>query len=187
MAYVCELGTGQRVYLDNQGTQTVVTTSSSSAGQQQQASSSFTTGSWTSPPELFQTPTGVVLKIKTAQGEHYIQVQGGSMSVMGAMPTIGSSQPMQVQQIANMPASSMPPMQPMEPIKPMEPMKPMKMGNMEMNMNPMEMRMGNMEMRMGESMSFSTPDQNTKRFCPQCGDAVSLSDRFCASCGNRLQ
>lgn len=180
MAYLCELGTDQRLYLENQGMQTVVTTVSSSLGQQQQASNSFQTGNWTSTPEVFQTPGGVVLKIKTAQGEHYIQVQGGSMSAMNSTPAFGSSQQMQVQQVASTPATSMPPMEPMQPIEPMQPMKPMKMGDMEMNMNPMEMRMGNMEMRMG------APTQSTKRFCPQCGTSVDPGDRFCASCGHRL-
>ncbi|HAG79661.1 MAG TPA: zinc ribbon domain-containing protein [Cyanobacteria bacterium UBA12227] len=189
MAYVCELGTGQRVYLDNQGTQTVVTTVSGSLGQQQQASNSFQTGSWTSPPQLFQTSNGVILKIETAQGEHFIQVQGGSMSVMSGTPSLGSSQQMQMQQVATTPATTMPPMEPMQPMKPMEPMQPMqpmKMGDMEMNLNPMEMRMGNMEMRMGAPMSIATPAENTKRFCSQCGASINVGDRFCSSCGHRL-
>ncbi|HBB32671.1 MAG TPA: zinc ribbon domain-containing protein [Cyanobacteria bacterium UBA8803] len=192
MAYVCELGTGQRVYLDNQGNQTVVTTISSSLGQQQQASSSFPTGNWTAPPEVFQTPSGAVLKITTAQGGYYIQVQGGSMSAVSGMPSFGSSQQMQVQQVASPPASSMPPMQPIQPMQPMQPMEPMKpmeplkMGDMQMNMNPMEMRMGNMEMRMGSSVSSSTSAQSTKRFCPKCGVSINLGDRFCSSCGHRL-
>ena len=54
MAYVCEIGTGQRAYLDNQGKQTIVTTASSSLGQQQQSSQSFVTGSWTASPESFR-------------------------------------------------------------------------------------------------------------------------------------
>ena len=64
----------------------------------------------------------------------------------------------------------------------MEQMEPMKMGNMEMNINPMEMRMGKMKMRMGSSNSTS----NTKQFCSQCGASVQLDDRFCSSCGHRL-
>jgi len=192
MAYVCELGTGQRVYLDNQGTQTIVTTYSGSLGQQQQATSSFPTGSWTSPPELFQTPSGVVLKIRTVHGENYIQIQGSSMSVIGGVPSVSASQQMDVQQVTSTPTSSMPPMTPMEPMKPMgpmkpmEPMKPMKMGDMEIKSNPMEMRMGNMEMRMGSPMSFSTSAQSDQRFCSQCGNSVQVGDRFCANCGNRL-
>ncbi len=180
MAYVCELGTGQRVYLNNQGAQTIVIIASGGPGQQQQSSSSFTTGSWTSLPEIFRTPNGAVLKIKTAQGEYFIQIQGSSMSVMGSSPSLGGSQQMQVQQVSSMPVSSMPPMQPMEP------MRPMKMGDMQMNMNPMEMRMGNMEMRMGSQASSSELEE-TRRFCSQCGGPIKLEDRFCSSCGHRLR
>ena len=186
MAYVCELGTGQRVYLNNQGAQTIVIIASGGPGQQQQSSSSFTTGSWTSLPEIFRTPNGAVLKIKTAQGEYFIQIQGSSMSVMGSSPSLGGSQQMQVQQVSSMPVSSMPPMQPMEPMKPMEPMRPMKMGDMQMNMNPMEMRMGNMEMRMG-SQASSSASAETRRFCSQCGAPIKPEDRFCSSCGHRLR
>ena len=110
MPYVCELGTGQRVYLDNQGSQTVVTIASGSPGQQQQASNGFQTGTWTSPPSLYRTGNGVVLKIETAQGEHFVQLQGSSMSVMGQTPSLGSAQQMSVQQVSSTPASSMPTM-----------------------------------------------------------------------------
>jgi zinc-ribbon domain len=174
MAYSCELSPVQKIYLDNPGTQTVVTIFSGSPGQQQQSSSSLQTGSWTAPPELFQTPNGVVLKIATAQGNHFMQIQGSSTSIMSGSPSFGSAQQMQLQQVASPLTSSMPSMEPMEP------MQPMKMGNMSMNANPMEMRMGNMEMRMGELT------QGTRRFCSQCGAAVQPEDRFCASCGHQL-
>ncbi|UBF26082.1 hypothetical protein K9N68_31880 [Kovacikia minuta CCNUW1] len=49
MAYICELGMGQRVYVDNKGGQTMVTVASSSAGQQQQSSSWFSDGYLDSP------------------------------------------------------------------------------------------------------------------------------------------
>jgi zinc-ribbon domain len=179
MAYACELGTGQRIYLDQQGTQTIVTTMSGGPGQQQQSSTGFHTGSWTTPPEIFQTTGGTVLKITTAQGEHFIYIQGSSMQVMGGVPSLSGSQQMQVQQVSSVPTSSLPPM------KPMEPMKPMNMGGMQMN--PMEMRMGDMEMRMGSPTASSTPSTpNPRRFCSQCGTAVEPEDRFCSSCGHRL-
>jgi NADH pyrophosphatase NudC (nudix superfamily) len=182
MAYVCDLGTGQRVYLDNQGMQTVVTTVSTSRGQQQQSSSGFETGSWTAPPELFQTANGVIVKINTAGGDRLIQIQGNSMSVTSSVSSLSNSQQLQMQQVASTPASSMPPMQPMEPMQPMKPIEPMKMGDMQMNLNPMEMRMGNMEMRIGSTAQ----DSETRRFCSQCGAAVGASDRFCSSCGHQL-
>lgn len=170
MAYVCEIG-GAQIYLDCQGLQTVVTIASSSQGQQQQSSSSFSTGSWTSPPEIFRNSGGFVVKIIAERGEYFIHTQGGSMSVMSAAPSLNNTQRMQVQQVDGMPESAMPSMQPM---------KPMKMGDMQMSMNPMEMRMGNMEMRSGST-------SGTRRFCSQCGTSVEPSDRFCSSCGHRLQ
>lgn len=172
MAYVCEIGGGQRVYLDSQGAQTVVTTASSNLGQQQQSSNSFSTGSWTLPPEIFRNFDGLVVKITAERGEYFIQIQAGSMSVMSAAPPLNSAQQMQVQQVDSMPS--------IQSMQPMEPMKPMKMGDMQMSMNPMEMRMGKMEMRLGSTSS-------SRRFCSQCGTSVEPSDRFCSSCGHRLQ
>ncbi|WRH67626.1 MAG: hypothetical protein RSE13_04510 [Planktothrix sp. GU0601_MAG3] len=111
MAYVCELGTGQSVYLENQGAQTVVTLISSGPGQQQQASSSFTTGVWTSPPQVFRTPHGLVLKVISELGERSLQIQGTSVSVLGEMPSVMDSQQLTVQEVTSTPVS---------PLKPME-------------------------------------------------------------------
>ncbi|WP_017302996.1 zinc ribbon domain-containing protein [Spirulina subsalsa] len=177
MAYLCELGSNQTVYLDNQGAQTIVTTFTGGAGQQQQSSSGFTTGHWTAPPDVFQTPQGVVIQLHTERGEQLIQVQGGSMSTMGSFPTSGQAQQMQVSSGVSMPQAPE-----MKPMQPMQPMQPMKMGNMEMNTNPMQMRMGNMEMSMG-----SSPPTSQRRFCSQCGSPIQPSDRFCANCGHSLQ
>jgi hypothetical protein len=152
--------------------QTIVTTSSSLPGQQQQASSSVTTGVWTAPPQAYRTGGGVTFKISTAQGEHFIHIQGSRVSVMGQSPSLGTAQQVQVQQTSTVPESSM---------QPMQPMQPMKMGDMEMKMNPMEMRMGNMEMRMG-----SAGAAGRRRFCSKCGAKVDPGDRFCSSCGNAL-
>ena len=173
MAYVCELGTGQSVYLENQGAQTVVTLISSGPGQQQQASSSFTTGVWSSPPQVFQTPYGLVLKVISEQGERSLQIQGTSVSVLGEMPSVTDSQQLTVQEVTSVPVS---PLKPMEPMK-MEPMKPMnlKMGDMQMNMNPMSMRMGS-----------GSSEENPKSFCSQCGTSVKPEDRFCSNCGHQL-
>lgn len=186
MAYVGELDTGQKIYLENQGTETVITNTFSGLGQQQQSSSSITTGSWTAKPKMYKTANGVVLEIITARGKYFVQIQGSSMSVMSETPSPRKDRQMQMRQVESTPASSMPPM---EPMKPMQPMQPMKMGDMEMKMNPMEMRMGNMQMQMGSSMSPSTSDgvhQSKRRFCSQCGELVNPSDRFCSSCGHRL-
>lgn len=192
MAYVCDLGAGYQVYLDNQGTQTTVTTSCQSSGQQQQASSSLSTGVWTKLPEAYQTPSGTVLKISTAQGKYFVQVQGNRVSTMAQGPTLDTAQQIQMQQTTSMPGPAMPSMQPMQPMQspamqPMEPMQPMTMGNMQMSMNPMEMRMGNMEMRMGSAAAndVSSPGKG-QRFCSQCGAGINPSDLFCTSCGHAL-
>lgn len=189
MAYVGELDTGQKIYLENQGTQTVITSIFSGLGQQQQSSSSISTGSWTAEPEMYKTANGVVLAITTDRGKYCVQIQGSSMSVMNETPSPSKERQMQMRQVESTPASSMSPMEPMQPMQPMEPMKPMKMGDMEMKLNPMEMRMGNMQMRMGSPMSPSASDevrQSKRRFCSQCGESVDPSDRFCSSCGYRL-
>ena len=208
MAYVCELDSGYRVYLDNQGPQTIVTTSSSQPGQQQQASNSMATGVWTAPPEAYRTGTGAIFKISTAQGEHFIHIQGNRVGVMGESPSLSNAQQMQVQQTSTVPTPSMQPMQPMKmgemqpmkmgevqpmqpmqpmkPIQPMQPMQPMKMGDMQMSTNPMAMSMGNMAMSMGGSAAEASGASGTRRFCSQCGAKIDPGDRFCSSCGHAL-
>jgi hypothetical protein len=199
MAFLCELGSGHNIYLDNQGNQTIITSMIGSPGQQQQSSSSVGTGNWTAPPEMYRTPHGAILKITTAQGEHFIQVQGSSMSSMTSAPSLSGSQQMQMNQVAGTPgASSIPAMEPMQPIAPMgsmqplpsmQPMQPMKMGNMEMGGSPMEMRMGNMHLSMGSPSVEPTVEPTQpkgRRFCSQCGAATQPDDRFCSSCGHKL-
>lgn len=172
MAYTCELDSGQKISLDNQGHQTVVTVSSGSLGQQQQSSSSFTTGKWTSAPEIFRHAGGVVIKIITADGEHHVRVQGNSIGVESSNVSLDNSQRMHVKQSGASTSSGFS----------MKPMEPMKMGDMSMRVNPMEMRMGNMSMQMGEGEKT----KSTRRFCSQCGTSVESSDRFCSSCGHQL-
>ncbi|HEY9615258.1 MAG TPA: zinc ribbon domain-containing protein [Microcoleaceae cyanobacterium] len=182
MPYECELSTGQRIYVDCQGNQTIVTLSSSQPGQQQQSSCGFQTGAWTAPPQLFQTPGGAVIKITTAQMEPLIQIQGNYMGMSSDVSAIGNAHSVQMQQVATAPAMSMPPMQPMSP---MPSMPPLKMGDMQMTMNPMTMQMGNMGMQMGAPTTF-TPNVQERRFCSQCGARVEPSDRFCSSCGHQF-
>jgi len=200
MAYTCELGSGQRLYLENVGEKTAVTLASGSAGQQQQSGSQFTTGVWTSPPELFRTSQGVVIKLTTAEGTHHLQLQGQQLGVLSQSPALGNAQQIQMNSGVSVPGNAMPPMQPMssmEPMQPMssmepmQPMQPMKMGNMEMNANPMQMRMGNMEMQIGNAASSSAAKSGASstgkaKFCSQCGTPVQPSDRFCANCGHQL-
>jgi ribosomal protein S27AE len=166
MAIYSELPTGQRLYLDNQGTQTIVTLASGTVGQQQQSSSSFTTGVWTKEPQIQTTPQGVIIDIITATGTHSIQIQGTSISFSSPHTSQSSSSTISTSFSGS----------------PMQPMQPMKMGNMSMNFSPMEMEMGDMKMKMGETKTVSK-----RQFCSQCGAKVTESDRFCASCGHQLQ
>ena len=192
MPYVCNLGTGQKIYLDNGGEQTSVTLVLSVPGQQQQSSQQFQTGAWTHLPQVFQAESGTVIKLMTVrQGDVLIQVQGQSMQVIQQWDRLSPSQPIQISPLETMPEVGTS-MQPMEPMKPMQPMKSMKMGDMQMRMNPMQMQMGDMQMQMGkksqEQPSSSSSEQHTvsRRFCTQCGQPVKPEDRFCASCGHAL-
>lgn len=175
MAIYCELGTGQRLYLDNPDDRTIVTLASSAAGQQQQSSTGFPTGNWTAEPQIYQTTSGIIVTIITATGSNFLQIQGASVRLLRETPTLIGATKLPTGSIEENPASfSMPPMQPMQP------MQPLQMGDMRMSFQPMEMRMGNMAMSMGE------PSPEKPRFCSQCGAKVAESDRFCSRCGHRL-
>jgi ribosomal protein L32 len=185
MAYLCDLGTGQKVYIENRGTQSAVTLVSSSAGQQQSQRSSFETGEWLVPPTLFRVSTGFVLQLESRQAKTFVTLQPGGMSVLNAAPALIAAQALPMQQVTSETIPNinpMPPMQPMQPMEPLKPMPPMQMGDMQMRMEPMEMQMGNMRLSMGTLQA--TP--GVKNFCPQCGHKVETSDRFCAHCGNSL-
>ena len=159
MIYHWELGTGHQISVDNEGAQTVVTILHTSAGQQQRTSNSFTTGIWLIPPEMSMTPTGGILKVTTPSGESLIQIQGNSINLQSNQ---GASQ-----STTSTSSTS-------------TGIKPMQMGNMQMNMQPMSMKMGSMELNMDATAS-------QKRFCTECGTPVKPTDKFCASCGHKLE
>ncbi|WP_416670377.1 zinc ribbon domain-containing protein [Egbenema bharatensis] len=188
MAYVSDLGEGQRIYLDNRGQQTIVTLSSQAPGQQQSQQNGFTTGEWATPPILFQTSTGVIIQIETAEGRSYIQVQANGMKTLSQAPALKNADVLPMQAESQQQSSNAAEMKPMQPMEPMQPMKPLKMGDMEMQMNPMQMCMGDMELKMGDSVPPArTSEATTRRFCTQCGSAVTPDDRFCAHCGHQLR
>jgi zinc-ribbon domain len=159
MIYNWELGSGHQISVDNQGAQTVVTIVHASTGQQQRSSNSFTTGIWIVPPEMSLTPTGGILKITTATGESLLQIQGNSIHMHSSHS--GDRQSTSSSSTSTFTSG-------------VEPMSPMRM-------QPMVMRMGDLELNMG-----ATANQNQQRFCNQCGIPVKPTDRFCASCGNKL-
>ncbi len=193
MIYLANLGANQQLYIENQGSQTLMTLVSSSRGQQQSQSSSFATGSWTAPPTLFRSDGNFLLRIDSAGGQHFVQLQASGFNSLKTAPSLIDADIMPLQQMSETATSSQSSVQfkPMEPMQPMKPMEPMKLGNMSMSTNPMEMRMGNMQMRMGEaseskSQSKSTA-KSTKHFCTECGNPVKAGDRFCGNCGHKLE
>lgn len=176
MAYTCDLGGGLRLYVEEQGRQTILTLATISAGQQQSQSSSFETGGWVLAPTLFRTPEGLFVRIQGTEGQFAIQLQGNATILLTETPSLTGAEVLPLEQ-QDASVSQMPPMSGM---KPMEPMKPMRM-------EPMEMRMGNMEMRMGTpTVRSEATATGASRFCPNCGNGVDLSDRFCSQCGNRI-
>ncbi|MBW4582797.1 MAG: zinc ribbon domain-containing protein [Tildeniella nuda ZEHNDER 1965/U140] len=206
MRYLFELSAEQYVYLENLGDQARVTTSSSSSGQQQQSSSSLQTGTWTVPPEAFRAAIGVVVRLHTAQGERFLHIQGGRLSLLSDASPLAEAQSIPVQAVAHVPETSLPSMPPMQP------MAPMTMDNMQMGQNAMSMQMGNMRLSMtpiarsqdnrsqdnrsqdNRSQDNSPASQSgasgapavQRKFCSQCGVGFQPSDRFCANCGHRL-
>ncbi len=175
MTYTANLGTGQQIWIGNQGTQTTVTLSNGAAGQQQSQRMGFQTGQWIAPPTLFRTAGGFIVQLATAQGDRYLQVQGSSLQGLSAAPNLQAASAVPLESGA---APSMPPMPPIQP---------MQMGNMRMQMNPMQMKMGDLELKMGDASSTETPTASSApNFCAQCGQRLRLGDRFCASCGHQV-
>lgn len=191
--YFCELGGGQRLYVENLPNQTFVTVVSSRPGQQQQSSSGFQTGEWTAPPEVFRGAIGVVLRLQTTQGEQFVLFQGTSLSLLRNAPSLAAAQPLQVHPTDQTPEIFMPPMPPMSP---MSPTQPMTMGDMQMDHGRMSMQMGNMRMAMRPiAHSTHAPQADVaaadatvgqRKFCSQCGTSIKPGDHFCAHCGHRL-
>jgi zinc-ribbon domain len=196
MTYCCDLPNGIRLYLDNQGDQTIVILLMQQVGQQQQSANRFTTGQWQTPPQIFGTAAGIVVQIAGAIGELSLLVQGMAMQQSAAID-LATATPIGV-----MPIEALPPgltMAPMQPMAPMQ-MAPMQMAPMQMSpmqMSPMVMQMGNMAMSMAAPAVLPTTippspaaapanPATAAKFCSQCGTAVKPTDRFCASCGSSL-
>ncbi len=178
MAYHGQLSPHQQIKLVNTHTHTHVTVQSSQGGQQQAQRSSYTTGPWRTPPTLWRTEAGYILRIE-AQSPIVLQIQsGGSVALLRELPPLGDATVIGLDLIPD--AETLEPMEPMEPMAPMAPMAPM------------EMRMGNMAMKMGDmalqpmGINPPPPQPMSTHFCPQCGSPVQPSDRFCRACGHNL-
>ncbi len=108
MTYAGELDRGQQVYVENRGTQTWVTLVSASAGQQQSQRSSVETGPWTAPPTLFQTSTGLVLRLESSQGQRFLQLQAGGVSTLSVAPSLLGAELAAARGLASPPAVTVP-------------------------------------------------------------------------------
>ena len=195
MAYQFNLGSGQQLFVQQQGEQTAIALYSGSAGQQQQQQNTVTTGQWQEPPTLFRMGGGFILRLEGSQGKTIVQIQANGLQTLSATaaPNLANADTIAGQRVADSATSQSSQagfaMEPMQPMKPMEPMKPMQMGNMSMQMDPMRMQMGDMKLEMGNqpaSSSSSSREAQASRFCTQCGQPVAASDRFCAHCGHQL-
>lgn len=174
--YFTDLTPYQKLYLESQGTQTIITLTISTPQQQQSQSLSWQTGAWLVPPILWQSALGFILRVEGERGQFLGLIQGSSITNLQQMPSIANAQviplhPITADTIPN-PASTFPSMPSMPPLQPLPPMQPMP---------PMRMQMGSMHMQMGGGTN-----QN-QRFCSQCGNQVQTSDRFCANCGYALK
>ncbi|MCY7323865.1 MAG: zinc ribbon domain-containing protein [Phormidesmis sp. CAN_BIN36] len=157
MAYQCDLGTGQRLYLENLGTQTIVRLTSGNARQQQSQQSNFETGEWQDLPKVFRTGTGIILQIESTQKQSFLSLQAQRIGTLNNLPDMTGAEVLSLQTTESIVSS----------FNPMEPMKPM------------EMKMGTMQMKMDTL-------QSAQRFCSQCGESVKVADRFCSHCGTQL-
>lgn len=182
------LGSGQQLFLEQSGNQTVITLAQTTSGQQQSQRSSFLTGAWSETPVLMQTAIGWMVQLKTAQGHFTIEIAGTAIQLLAnSTPVAGTRMPLQTQETA----ASMSPMPPLEPLPPLQ-MGKLKMGEMEMQMQPMTMRMGNLEMQMGNQAGETPAERAAEsdrraKFCSQCGQAVQPEDQFCSQCGHLLR
>jgi len=172
MGYGAQLADGWQLYVDNAAGQTHLTSIQAHAGQQQSQAIALPTGTWTVPPSLFRTSQGFILRLEGESGQTFVQIQSGSLQALTMTPPLASAEVVPLTQRTGPVPGAMPPM---------APLPPMQVPPMQMQMNPMRMRMGDMEMQMGKA----TPDP-MRKFCPQCGQAVQVGDRFCSSCGHRL-
>jgi hypothetical protein len=121
MTYVCDIGNGQHLLVENDGDDTQVALSSGDSGQQQNQSTGFDTGKWSKPPELFRTSENLVLRLEGKSGVKFIGVHGNQIESMRNEPDLKNAENLTLKESNENIAR----MKPMEPMSPMEPMKPM--------------------------------------------------------------
>ena len=124
MTYVCDIGNGQRLLVENDGDDTQVALSSGDSGQQQNQSTGFDTGKWSKSPELFRTSENLVLRLEGKSGVKFIGVHGNQIESMRNEPDLKNAENLALKE-SNENIARMKPMEPMRPMEPMKPMEPM--------------------------------------------------------------
>lgn len=187
MAFQITLPTGAQLHIENRGDQTSLRFQSGGGGQQQSQQSGFSTGAWTHPPTMFQTASGLVLRVE-GERNHYLNIENGSARTLTDAPDLREAKVLPLEQVVDESSE----IAPMTPMKPLEPMKPM------------EMKMGSMHMSVGgrsstheappassssreEPSDSATSDETRASFCTKCGQQAKEGDRFCAKCGHELR
>ncbi|WP_407541142.1 hypothetical protein Q0M94_07060 [Deinococcus radiomollis] len=121
MAYRTELGSGQTIFLEQQGEQTSVQVHSGTQSQ----GSSFQTGVWKNPPRLYRADGGLLLEIR-AEPAVYYRLEGSQLHSLGEAPALEGAEQIELKEVLDgSDDHRMKPMEKMEPMKPMDPMKPM--------------------------------------------------------------
>ena len=175
MGYVATLGNSQ-LAIALQGMQTKITLMTSSAGQQQSQSNSFNTGKWRTTPKLLKVGQGAVLQVDTDRGSHYVHIMSSSINLVDPPSDLQNYSAIDLKEVDDSQTADF------NSIEPMPSMQPMQMGDMSMDINTMSMKMGDMSMGINDTAKTTT----TKQFCSQCGTEAKAGDRFCRSCGHKL-
>ena len=126
MAYRTELGSGQTIFLEQQGEQTSVQVH----GDGQSQSSRFRTGAWQHPPRLYRVNGRLLLELRAEPLVYYALEEGGLHSLNEA-PTLEGAEQLGLNEVPDgsgdveLKPAELKPMEKMEPMAPMKPLKPL--------------------------------------------------------------
>ncbi len=101
MIYVWELEKDKQLYVENQGTQTVITIITSRSGERQAQRRTFETGVWRVPPLLLRTATDPVLQMESARGHIFMRIQDNDVSPLRTPPLLIGAEVLPHQQVAS--------------------------------------------------------------------------------------
>ncbi|MBI1929164.1 caspase family protein, partial [Candidatus Poribacteria bacterium] len=100
MIYIWDLEKGKQLYVENQGTQTVITIITSRSGERQVQRRTFEIGVWRVPPLLLRTATDLVLQIESARGHIFMRIQDNDISPLRTLPLLIGAEVLPHQQVA---------------------------------------------------------------------------------------